>query len=451
MALEKSTKDKVIKIFSGKRIAILGLGSENLALVEFLAKERIDCRLTLLDANPNAGEKLAVSLANAEFRLGKGYDRDLKGFDLISRVAGYPLCSASLESAGRKGAAITSPTKLFFELCPTENVIGVTGTKGKGTTSGLIYDILTTAGKRAFWGGNIGIPMFGFISNLKADDWVVLELSSFQLEDLEKSPRIAVITNLYPEHLAPADPSNPNYHKNLKEYWLAKLNIVKWQKPGAHAVLNMRLRQDLKKIGVAARDLGRGNKEYFSALDWPSRLPGGHNRENVAAAAAVAKIAGIKEAIAKKAVRKFKGLPHRLEFVGETGGVKYYDDSFATTPESSIIAMRSFDAPIVLLAGGADKGIDFAGLAKEAGHKAKHIILFEGSATPRLRLALLAADYPAGQFELADSMPKAFRAARRAAKPGDIVLLSTGCASFGIFKNYKERGDLFKREVEKLL
>lgn len=273
---------------------------------------------------------------------------------------------------------------------------------------------------------------------------MVLELSSFQLEDFEVSPRIAVISNFYSEHLAPADPNNPNYHRTLSDYWKAKFNIIKWQKTGNIAVLNRRLG------GKIGRKHGNGQLVYFTKSASVSRLPGEHNKENIAAAETVARLINIKPAISTKAVAEFKGLEHRIELVREMKGVKYFDDSFATTPESAVIGIRSFKAPIVLLAGGADKGSDFKGLAKEIKQRVKFTVLFAGVATPRIEKALQRAGYPKKQIKVVNNIESAVKLAREKIGETGTILMSPGCASFGMFKNYKERGRLFKEAVKKL-
>ena len=428
-----------LKDLQNKKIAILGLGIENMALVRYLLKHKVKCEMTICDKREEVQKfwipayagmtKKKAGMTKVSWQLGKGYNKNLDKFDVLFRSPGWPIIPLAPFIKG-----VSSPMKLFFELCPSKNIIGVTGTKGKGTTASLIYEILRAAGKRAWLGGNIGVAPFEFLDKIKKNDWVALELSSFQLEDMTVSPQIAVIANLYPEHLKPADPNNPNFHKNFKAYRDAKLNIVKWQKAGDKAVLNYKLNIKGKKI-------------YFKKSNLPSKLVGEHNKENIAAAAAVAKIAGVKLEIIKKAVASFKGLEHRLELARELDGVKYYDDSFATTPESTIIALKSFVSPIILFLGGAEKGSNFKKLAKEVKHRVKFVILLNGDATPRIKKELLKVGFKADSMKLADNIKEAVKFAKAKAAPGDIVLLSTACASFGMFKNYKERGDLFKAEV----
>ncbi|MCD4762051.1 UDP-N-acetylmuramoyl-L-alanine--D-glutamate ligase [bacterium] len=443
------------KAFKGKKIALLGFGIENQAFLGWLQKQKIDCEITICD------QKKELDLAypdlnqdNISWNLGANLDKNLDKFDIILRVPGYPLFKPEIKKAIRTGVEITSPTKLFFEFSPTPNIIGVTGTKGKGTTSGLVVEIISMAGKKVYWGGNIGIPIFNFFNKLKKTDYVVLELSSFQLEDLGVSPRVAVITNLFKEHLALADPLNPNYHKSMNDYVNAKLNIIKHQKRNNVAVINKNIKfppiRPSSKAGRRAgknKKLGNGKKIYFTKSDIESGLVGEHNRENIAAALKTARAIGIKEAIVRKAVKKFKGLEHRIEFVGKFNRNKYYNDSFATIPESSIIALKSFDAPIILLAGGADKGSSFKKFAKEIKKRVRFTILLNGKATPRLKKELRRIGYMDTQN--ANSMKEAVLIARQQAKIEDVVLLSPGCASFGIFKDYKDRGAQFKKEVNK--
>ena len=239
-----------LKMLNNKKIAILGLGIENLALIRYLLKHKIKAEITICDKREevkNTGLRVKPAMTNAgpgmtkiNWQLGKNYNKNLEKFEVLFRSPGWPI--TPLAPLVRGGVQLSSPMKMFFELCPTKNIIGVTGTKGKGTTASLIYEILKAAGKRVWLGGNIGIAPFAFIGKIKQTDWVVLELSSFQLEDMAVSPHIAVITNLYSEHLAPADPNNPNFHKSLKEYYNAKLNIIKLQTEDDKAVLNYELR-----------------------------------------------------------------------------------------------------------------------------------------------------------------------------------------------------------------
>ncbi|HPD07856.1 MAG TPA: UDP-N-acetylmuramoyl-L-alanine--D-glutamate ligase [Patescibacteria group bacterium] len=438
-----------LKDYSNKKIAVLGLGTENEALILWLARQSLPLDLSIYDRREatllgDKSEKInhLASNLSIKWQLGRKSYRSLNDYDELWRSPGWPIFCPQVQEAIRHGSYLNSPMNLFFEFCPTKNIIGVTGSKGKGTTASLIYDILKLAGWPVFLGGNIGVPPFAFFDQLNKDSWVVLELSSFQLEDLRFSPHIAVITNLYKEHLAPADPVNPNYHKSFDDYWLAKEHIFLHQTSSDWLVINKKLSNLLDK------KLCPGKIKWFGRLTWPSKLIGEHNQENVAAAWAATKIVNVPLKIAKEAVANFKGLEHRLEFVGEKNGVRYYDDSFATNPDSTIIAIKSFREPIILLAGGADKGNDFTSLAKVIiSQQVKVVILFEGEASPRFKDSLLSAGYPPQQILSASSMTEAMNLAKKYAQAGDIVLLSPACASFGLFKNYKERGNLFKQAV----
>ena len=442
-----------LRLLENKKIAFLGLGIENLELIKYLAGKKLGAEITICDARDNPElrrqcEELAGPDNGLEIgaRLGADYDTNPADFDIIFRSPGYPLFSPALQNVSAANAdpdrarktVITSPIKFFFEVSPTKNIIGVTGTKGKGTTASLIYEILKAAGKWVFLGGNIGVAPFSFADQLGENDWVVLELSSFQLEDMDVSPQIAVFTNFFPDHLAPADPQNPNFHRSLSDYWRAKYNILGWQKKGDTAVINKRLEN--KKFGF-----GDGKKIFFVKSGLKNRLPGEHNKENVGAAVAVARLLAIEGRVIEKAVSAFSGLPHRLEMVAEKGGIKYFNDSFATTPESAITALDSFAAPVILIAGGSDKGADFGDLAAAANKKVKLVVLLDGSASPRIKTALLAGGYPRNKIKTAGSMGEAVKLAEAVAQSGDIILLSPACASFGMFRNYKERGELFKK------
>jgi len=437
--------------FKDKKVAFLGLGVENLALVKFLLKHEVACQITICDMR--SSEQLAERFAefsghhNIGWKLGAEFNQGLEPFDFLFRSPGWIIACPGIKVALKKNKSIvlTSAMELFLELCPTKNTIGVTGTKGKGTTSSLIAAILKEAGKKVWLGGNIGIAPFVFIDDINPEDYVVLELSSFQLQGIKISPHVAVITNFSREHLAPADPNNPNFHKTLKEYWQAKWKIAAHQEPTDFLIANNKL---ARRVNA---ELPKAQVVYFSHLAWPSQLIGRHNQENIAAAALVADILAIDTGVSQAAVKKFVGLEHRLELVREVSGVAYYDDSFATTPEATMIALKSFRKQIILLAGGADKGADFKALAKLiVKRKIKSVVLFKGEATPRLKADLLAAGYPTNKINEVDNMASAIDVAAKNASPGDAVVMSTACASFGLFKNYKERGDLFKAEVTRV-
>ena len=429
------------KIFNNnQKIALLGLGLDNRALLTLFNAAKIKASITICDARPKKDLALPrLKNLKVNYQLGATFNKNLFKFDILFRSPGWPLsCPGIKEALRRKKTKLTSPLNLFFELCPTKNIIGVTGTKGKGTTATLIYKILKDAGRRVFLGGNIGVAPLSFLTKIKPNDYVILELSSFQLEDLKSSPKIAVITNLFKEHLAPADPNNPNFHHSYNDYWQAKLNIAK-NEPNQYLVANKALKNKLKPSRLNSKII------YFAAGSLPTKLVGNFNQENIGAAIAVAKILKIKPKSYKKMIANFVNLEHRLEFVTERGGVKYFDNSFSTTPESTILDLKSFRAPIILIAGGADKGADFRALAGTIKNKVKYLILLSGRATPRIKKELLKIRFPKKKLMETSSMALAVASARAVGRSGDIILLSTACASFGLFKNYKERGDEFKK------
>lgn len=452
--------------FKNKKIGILGLGIENEALARWIIKHRIGCDVTICDRRSEAelGDRFKTIVSrkttSVSWRLGGGFNKDLADFDILFRAPGWPMSCPGIQQAIKQRMTnadfrisnfVYSPMRLFFDLCPTTNIIGVTGTKGKGTTSSLIYEVLRLNSKskiknqksKIWLGGNIGVAPFVFLDKVKKDDWVVLEMSSFQLEDFTTSPHIAVITNLYPEHLSAADPLNPNYHKNLADYWRSKSNIIKWQKRGDVAIINMSLKTKAVKCAKSKLIL-------YDKSDLKSQLIGEYNRKNVAAAEAVGKYLKIDNKIVAQAVKRFSGLPFRLQKIAEKHGIQFYNDSFATTPEASIMALDSFQkGKIILMAGGADKGADFRKFAKKIKQKVKTLVLFRGKGSDRLATELRKQGFTA--YVEAGSMAEAFAAAMPRVASGDVVLMSTGCASFGVFKNYKDRGSLFNAEVEKFI
>lgn len=429
-----------------ENIAVVGLGSENFALLHFLHSKGYTFPITIF-AFQSRSEMENQYPALKKWKhitwiVSKPNFNQLKKFNLILKSPGAffsPLLRKQLQKSEVK---ITSAMQLFLDLCPSKNTIGVTGTKGKGTTSSLIEAILKKAGKRVWLGGNIGVAPFSFFTKIKKADWVILELSSFQLEDITSSPHISVLTNFTAEHLVPADKNNPNYHPSLNHYWQSKLNLLLFQEKSDTAIINKKLQ---KKINNKIKT----KKIFFTTSSLSSKLPGDHNKENIAAAVAVAKVIKISDKIISLAVRNFKGLPYRLEKITEKNGVSYYNDSFATTPSATITALKAFQNPIILIAGGADKGSDFNQLSKVIKQKTKAIILFKGTALKKLQIALKKVAYKPGNIKIAGSMAEAMKQANSLAVRGDIILMSPACASFGLFKNYKDRGEQFNREVRK--
>lgn len=431
-----------------EKIALLGLGLENQALLVYLKQKYHQLDITVCDRRDrktlSSNWPEIKKYRSLKWRSGEKYNQSLADFSLLFRSPGWPLACPGLQSARQAGRQISSPMNFFFALCPTSNIIGVSGTKGKGTTASLIRDIIIASGQKCFLGGNIGLAPIGFLNQIKPDDWIVLELSSFQLEDLNFSPKIAVLTNLFKEHLAPADPNNPNFHRNMSAYLKAKLNLTRWQKQSDCLIVNRKL-----KDKIPANRLP-GRKIYFSRSQTPSSLIGDFNRENIAAAEKVAQELKIDPAISTMTIKNFSNLKHRLELVRNLAGVSYYDNSFSTTPDSTVLDLQSFKKNIILIAGGADKGADFKTLAQSIKQRVKFLVLLSGAGTERIKSELKKIGFPEKYWQEVDAMAKAVVLAKSQARQNDSVLLSTACASFGLFKNYKERGELFQQEVKKL-
>ncbi len=404
--------------FKDKKVAFLGYGVDNQDIEPWLTEQ--GAQITILDEkiNPDAF-------------------KNLNNFEVLIRTPGVYRKRKEILEAEEKGVIVTSKTKIFFDVCPTKNIIGVTGTKGKGTSSSLIYEILKLAGKDVYIGGNIGKGIFEFLSKLNSDSWVVLELSSFQLMDLHTSPHIAVVLMTTSDHL--------DWHKDIEEYVEAKANITKYQTENDFVIFNEQYEGSVK-IG----NLGNGKKIKVQRNDWskPLRLRGEHNKENMIAAAEVAKILNIDEKIVSEVANEFKGLEHRLEEVGTVNGVTYYDDSISTTPETAVAAIQSFTEPIILILGGSDKGSDYTNLAEVISktHNIKAIFLI-GVMADKIQTSLDKFDTNIPVLNGGKNMHEIFQNISKVSEPGDVVLLSPACASFGMFKDYKERGDLFKKEV----
>lgn len=383
----------------------------------------------------------------------------LDEFDLIVRGSGiHPRFV-------KTSKPVTTVYNEFMSQCPAP-IIGVTGTKGKGTTSTLIAKILEASGKKVILAGNIGRPPLGLLPDVTPDSFVVLELSSFQLMDIKYSPHIGVCLMVVPEHM--------NWHADMDEYLHAKSNMFAFQKPDDIAVYNLLCKNSKfiasssagHKSGYAVPDVNEVppadsvayvegdtiycNKQPICKINEVGLL-GRHNLKNVCAAitATWELVKGDIETI-NTVIKSFKGLEHRLEFVRELDGVKYYDDSFSTTPETAIAALRSFEQPVVMILGGADKEIPFDTLAEEVvTRKPKHVLAI-GQTGPTIAKLLQNKGYSSVTTEDLDTMNKIVEAAKKESAPGDVVLLSTGCASFGMFEDYKDRGNQFKKAVLEL-
>ncbi|MCL4354235.1 UDP-N-acetylmuramoyl-L-alanine--D-glutamate ligase [Patescibacteria group bacterium] len=450
----------------GKKVAVLGLGLEGLSSLNFLVKK--GAKVTVCDqkekSNIDTTYLKAVEKLGATLKTGSEYLNNLKDYDLIVRSPGIKLDNINKQELNSNSPKITSQTNLFFELCPGK-IIGVTGTKGKGTTSSLIYEMLKKEGLDAYLVGNIGSPALDILDNLNDQSIIVYELSSFQLQDLKKSPHVAVMLMTVPEHL--------DYHQDMEEYVDAKRNIFRFQKSEDYAIVNYDypasnesdIYTDAKVLKVSReQELSdgayvRNGSVYFKKDGKEEKivdtkdilLPGAHNLENVCAAVIAASLLGVSKEEISSVLKTFKGLEHRLELVDTIGGVKYYDDSFSTTPETAIAAILAFSDPEILILGGSSKNSDFTELGRIIS-EAKNIkaIIGIGEEWEQMKKQFPFSSFRFPVIEGAKNMETIVKAATKIAKIGDVVLLSPACASFSMFKNYKDRGEQFKSEVHKL-
>lgn len=435
---------ELLEKYRNKKIAVLGgYGLEGLATCDYLTANGLNFDVLDKKTDPD-------------------YLNKVGGYEVIFRTPGIAPTTPELVSAEKSGVVMTSQIEEFFDLCPGK-IIGVTGTKGKGTTSTIIYEILKAEGLDVYLGGNIGVPAISFLDDLKPDSWIILELSSFQLQTLKKSPYIAVVLNITSEHL--------DYHKDTTEYRQAKSNIVSHQTEDDFAVLNddYEISKNFAKLTPASKYFFSRNHKvdgcYVDDKDQiiinvegenavianasELKLRGRHNLENVTAAALASFLAGSRPNVISTAVKSFAGLEHRLELVREVNGVSYYNDSFSTVPETAIAALDSFTEPIILIAGGSDKKSDYTELGKKIASSNVKAIILVGEMAGQIQSSIPEAfkgEIVLGLTKMSGMVTKAASLADN----GDVVLLSSACASFGLFENYKDRGDQFKDAVKRL-
>ncbi len=435
---------------AGMKIAILGFDTEGRTSYEYFMG-RGDA-VTIYDQNP---DKIVPEGADA--RLGDNYLDSLDEFDLLVRTPGlHP--SKILEKNPEAAGKVTSATNEFFLRCPTANIIGVTGTKGKGTTSTLIAKMLKAAGHTVHLGGNIGVAMLSLLPNIHSEDWVVLELSSFQLIDLQASPPIAVCLMMAPEH--------QDWHRDVEEYYTAKEQLFARQTPGDIAVF-------YHDNEISERIAGAGQAQKIPYCHVPGaevtedtividsqavcstselKMLGKHNWQNACAAVTtVWQITQDIEAI-RSVLTTFGGLPYRVEFRSEVKSVRYYNDSFASAPPAPLAALQSISGQKVLILGGFDRGLDLNELAEGIAEKSDEVrsVLLIGAA--RERLATVLREHNFNNFLLfsASDMKSIVQEATRNAQPGDAIILSPGFPSFDMFKNFEDRGRQFNEAVEAL-
>jgi UDP-N-acetylmuramoylalanine--D-glutamate ligase len=453
-----------------KNVAIIGLGKEGLTTAKYLYSHGVK-DITICDQRSESDLKEEIHSLPLKPKtiLGGGYLQNLSQFDVCFRSPGVMYSKPEIQSAIKAGVDVYSGTRLFFDLCPAK-IIAVTGTKGKGTTSSLLTGMLKGAGDHEVWlGGNIGIPPLEFLDNVKKEDLVVLELSSFQLQDLDKAPDYYIILNLYRDHL--------DAHRDFNEYSEAKLHIAGLLKPSNHLIINDNLRAKtansrakVHTFGLGAVDtsdldarLIRDDEGGYSGVISQgqdigqtkisfdkTKLTGEHNFLNCIAAGLCANLLGVPAKHIQDTINNLKPLEHRLEFVREIKGVRYINDSLATVPESAVEAIKSFNSPVLLIAGGSSKGADYQVLAesvKKLGVKASILI---GQSKKDIHAALTREGLSPNEIFETDTLDHAVRKAYEIAVPGDVVVLSPACASFGMFKNYSERGDAYKKIVNGL-
>lgn len=446
--------ERYFEALRGKQVAVLGLGVSNRPLVRLLLE--FGCQVTGCDKTPREKldeEVLALEQAGCCLQVGEGYLEDVEA-DVVFRTPGMHPGNPAIETLRRRGAEITSEMEVFFEVAPC-HLIAVTGSDGKTTTTTLIAEMLKAEGKTVWLGGNIGTPLLPLCREMKQDDYAVVELSSFQLMDMKRSPQRAVVTNLAPNHL--------DVHKDMEEYVQAKKNIFRFQRPGDLLVLN-------GDNEITASFAGAGQTHFFSRKGrtncvWEENgaiyrrgekiletadilIPGTHNVENYMAA--IAAVDGlVSDDAIRRVARNFGGVEHRIELVRIKDGVKFYNDSIASSPSRTIAGLRSFTQKVILIAGGYDKHIPYDVLGPEICAHVRKLFLC-GATAGKIRAAVEQTGMEQPEITDCGDFESAVRCAAAAARAGDIVLMSPASASFDQFKNFMVRGECFKKIVKEL-
>lgn len=436
--------------FKDKKITLMGLGllGRGINVARFLAENGADLIITDLKNRAELAPALAeLKDFQIKYVLGKHQLGDFKNRDMVIKAAGVPLDSLFIKEAISHGIPVEMDASLFAKLSPAK-LIGITGTRGKSTVTKMIYHGLKNhySAGNIYLGGNIkGKATLPLLNRAESGDWAVLELDSWQLQgfgDSKISPQISIFTNFLPDHL--------NYYQNdMKRYFKDKANIFKYQNENDYLILTKQAQQEIEK---------RYSREIKSNLilagglpkDWQLNILGEHNRINAALAKQVLELMGLDREMIKETIENYSGEPGRLEFIREVRGVRYYNDTNATTPEACMAALDALngDKGIVLIAGGADKGLEFNGLIQKIKTRVKALVLIRGSATEKI-LQLI----PKSGFcpiKLAADMEEAVQQANQYVQKGEIALLSPAAASFGVFKNEYDRGEQFVKEVKAL-
>ena len=452
-----------IGTLQGKTVAVLGIGVSNTPLIGLLRRNGVRVIACDKKTREQLGDTAAALEAmGAELRLGENYLKNIDA-DVIFRTPGMRPDVPELLAAKARGSVVTSEMQVFFEVCPCP-IIAVTGSDGKTTTTTVISEFLRAAGKTVHLGGNLGHPLLAEGDQIKPEDYAVVELSSFQLLDMTRSPHIAVLTNLAPNHL--------DVHRDMAEYIAAKENIFRHQRAGDIAIFNLdnditreqsarasaHVRLFSRRAEVADGAFvrggaiwlrnGAGEREVVKTAD--IRIPGQHNVENYCAA--IAAVDGlVPDKVIRKVAKEFGGVEHRIELVRERRGVRWYNDSIASSPTRTIAGLRSFDQKVILIAGGYDKHIPFTPLAPEIVEHVKLLILC-GATADAIRSAVTGYAGYRGEPELVEvkTLQEAVDLAAARAERGDIVTLSPACAAFDQFANFMERGRVFKQMVNAL-
>ena len=456
--------EKYINSLKGKHITFIGAGISNKPLIELMLSNNIDVTVCDKQTFEELGETaLHYKNLGAKLILGDNYLKNIDS-DIIFRTPGIMPWKEEIQSAVRNGAVLTSEMEVFFELCPCK-IIGITGSDGKTTTTSLIGELLRNSNKTVHVGGNIGNPLLTKVDKINFKNIAVLELSSFQLISMRSSPHISVVTNLSPNHL--------DVHNDMAEYVDAKRNIVKYQTSSDTAVLNYDYahtrayadstnakviffsRKEKLKDGVYLDNdtIVFSSDNYISKILPISKivLPGLHNVENyMAAIAALYGMIDVKSI--KKTAREFCGVKHRIEFIKEINGAKYYNDSIATTPSRSMAALKAFGKKVILIAGGRGKDLPYDEFAESAIKYCKAILLI-GEEADSISNAVKSNPGFNSSIDIQKhaTLENAIDAAYKMASTDDVVLFSPACASFDMFKNFEDRGDKFREIVEKLV
>jgi len=444
------------------RVVIVGLGISGLWTARWLIRQGTCVTVSDLKKPSDLDPVMLRELRDSGVELETGGHRKetFLGADMIVVSPGVPHGMRVLESARKKGIPVMGEMELASRFIDVP-IIAVTGTNGKTTVSALIGELLKNAGKKVFVGGNIGTPLMAYVAENRESDWIVAEVSSFQLDATETfSPFISMILNISPDHL--------DRYPDMEAYARSKLRIYENQGPGQYVIFNdddPRLSRVNPASGAGVLRYGWARREGLHAfleegtakVGLPGRpihtfsmdrfaLPGFHNQENLLAALLVGMILEVEDRVLQETIDRFKGLPHRIEYVGEVDGVRFYNDSKATNVDAARRAIAGFDNLVVLIAGGRHKGADYGPLVREAGRRLKAAV-FLGEA----RGLLSEAFGNTVPCRVAGSMEEAARAAFSMAGPGDVVLLAPACSSFDMFSDYRHRGDQFKAAVKGLM